>query len=48
MDQNYQNVLLVMTQNGFQTFAASTLPISFFSIKLSISIALDLKQSVGF
>ena len=45
MDQSCQKVLLVMVQLGIQTFTSSTLPVSFLSIKVSISIALYLKQT---
>ena len=48
MEQSWQNVLLVLTQLGIQTFTSSTLPISFLSMKVSILIALYLKQIVRF
>ena len=48
MDQICQKVLLVLTQLGNQTSTSSTPPISFLSIKLSISITLYLKQAVRF
>ena len=48
MDQSCCNVLLVLTQLGIQTFTSSTLPISFISIKVSISVAFYLKQTLCF
>ena len=40
MSLSCQKVLLVLTHLGFQTSSSSTLPISFFPIKVSISITL--------
>ena len=46
MDQNCQKVLLVLINLSIQTYISSTLPMSFFSIKLSILIAFYLKVTV--
>ena len=48
MDQSCQKVLLVLTYFGTQNCTFSTLPICFFSIKVSVSIAFYLKQIVLF
>ena len=48
MDQSCQKVLLVMAELGIQTFSSTTLPVTFLSIKVPISIALYLKQTVRF
>ena len=48
MDQICPKVLLVLTQLGIQTSSSSTLPISFLSVKVSISVVLYLKQTVRF